>query len=193
MSVIRIKTRNLRHRENSGKIIFTVDDLEEFPEWPDSDLIELLHGELFMVPSPSTLHQRISKEIEFQIQLFLKENKIGELFHAPIDVELGEEDLVVPDIVVVLDKEKEIIKERRIKGTPSLIVEIASTNKKIDLVDKKDIYEKYKVKEYVIIEPEENFILIYRLNKKLQFEEPIKKEIPGKFKLKTLNNLEISI
>ena len=193
MSVIRIKTKNLRHRENTGKIFFTVDDLEDFPEWPESDLVELLNGELFMVPSPSTQHQRISKEIEFQIQSFLQKNILGELFHAPYDVQLGKEDLVIPDIIVVLENEKEIIREKRIQGTPSLIIEIVSSNKKKDLEDKKEIYEKYKVKEYVIIEPEEKFVLIYRLNENLRYNQPLKIKIPGEFNLKTLNNLEISL
>ncbi len=193
MSVIRIKTKNLRHRENTGKIFFTVDDLEDFPEWPESDLVELMNGELFMVPSPTTQHQRISKEIEFQIQSFLQKNNIGELFHAPYDVQLGKEDLVIPDIIIVLKNEKEIIREKRIQGTPSLIFEIVSTNKKRDFEDKKEIYEKHKVKEYVIIEPEEKFVLIYRLNEDLKYDQPLKIKTPGKFNIKTLNNLEIEL
>lgn len=191
MSVIRIKTKNLRHRENTGKIYFTVDDFEDFPEWPDSNLVELLNGELFMVPSPSTLHQRITKEIEFQIESFLQKNTIAELFHAPYDVQLGKENLVIPDIVVVLNEEKSIIREKRIEGIPSLLIEIMSSNKKRDLEDKKDIYEKHKVNEYIIIDPEENYVLIYRLNKRLQFNRPLEIKLPGKFNIKTLNNLEI--
>lgn len=193
MSSIRIKTKNLRYRENTGKIYFTVDDLEDFPEWPDSDLVELLNGELFMFPAPTTQHQRISKEIEFQIESFLQKNKIGELFHAPYDVQLGKEDLVIPDIIVVLNSEKQIIREKRIYGTPSLVFEIVSSNKKRDFEDKKEIYEKHKVKEYVIIEPKENFALIYNLNEHEQFNQPLKINLPGKFSLKTLNNLEIEL
>ncbi|MHA2363244.1 MAG: Uma2 family endonuclease [Candidatus Hodarchaeales archaeon] len=193
MSVIRLNPKNLRYREDSGKIYFTVEDLENFPEWPDSDLIELINGELFMVPSPTPSHQRLSQNIEFQIQSFLNENKIGELFHAPIDVELSKEDLVIPDIIIILNEKLNIIKEKRIEGTPSLIIEIVSTNKKRDLVDKKLIYEKYKIKEYIIIDPQEKIALIYRLKDNNLYDNPLKISLPGKLVVKTLNQLEISL
>ena len=61
------------------------------------------------------------------------------------------------------------------------------------VVDKKEIYERHKVKEYVIIEPEEKFVLIFRLNEDLKYDRPLKIKTPGKFNIKTLNNLEIEL
>ena len=92
-----------------------------------------------------------------------------------------------------MNNEKELIKQKRIQGTPSLLIEIVSSNKKRDLEDKKDIYEKHQVKGYVIIEPEQNFVLVYRLNENGKFNQPLKIILPGKFTLKILNDLEIEL
>ena len=95
--------------------------------------------------------------------------------------------------MVIMNNEKEIIKQKRIQGTPSLLIEIVISNKKRDLEDKKEIYERHKVKEYVIIEPEQNFVLVYRLNEDGKFNQPLKINLPGKITLKTLNNLELEL
>lgn len=55
------------------------------------------------------------------------------------------------------------ITEKNISGTPDFIIEILSTNKTNDLVVKKEIYEKFGVKEYWIVDPVEEMILIHVL------------------------------
>src|SRR5476651_1829455 len=51
------------------------------------------------------------------------------------------------------ERKSELIKDR-IEGAPDLIIEILSpSNAYYDLRQKKDIYEKYGVKEYIIIDP----------------------------------------
>ena len=191
MSIIKLKAKGNHYREDTGKIFFTIDDIEKLPEWPDSELIELLHGDLFMVPSPTPNHQRISQDIEFQIQSFLKKNNIGLLYHAPIDVVLSNEDLVIPDIILILNEQKDIIKKKRVEGSPALVIEIASSNKQRDLVEKKKLYEQFLVKEYIIIDPEDKISLIYRLNKNKKFDDPIQGNLPGNFIIRMLDDLEI--
>ena len=190
MSELKIKTKNLKYRENSGQVYFTVEDLEFFPEWPESDLIELINGELFVVPSPNLQHQRISSKIEFIIQKYLEKNPIGEIFHAPIDVELSSEDLVSPDIVFVQVNRRFILKEKKIIGSPDLIIEITSSNKQRDLVKKKHLYEQFLIKEYIIVNPEDNY-LIYLLQDNNRYNQGMEYKIDKKFPINSIDNLLI--
>ena len=124
-----------------------------------------------MTPSPNTNHQNISSELHFQIKSFLKKNNEGKIFKAPIYVKFSEEDLTIPDIVFIKNSKSDIIEKQSINGSPNLIIEIVSTNKKQDYVIKKELYEKFKVEEYWIIDPTEELILVYSLNEKGQYNK----------------------
>ena len=193
MSILKINTKKLKYRESSGKIYFTSNDLDLFPEWPESDLVELIQGELFMVPSPSIQHQRISSRLEFEMQKFLETNPIGELLHAPVDVELSQEDVIIPDIVFLREQHFSIIQEKRIIGAPDLIIEITSSNKKRDLISKKELYEKYHVNEYIIINPIEKYVLVYQLQENLKYNPGNEYKITDTFQIHTLQNLSIAV
>jgi len=71
-----------------------------------------------------------------------------------MDVQLDDGNIYQPDILYITeDRRSEIIKDR-IEGAPDLIIEILSpSNAYYDLRQKKDIYEKYGVKEYIIVDP----------------------------------------
>jgi len=57
-----------------------------------------------------------------------------------------------------------IIQEKNISGSPDLIIEILSpSNKDHDRVKKFELYEKFKVKELWIIDPDDQFIKVYSL------------------------------
>lgn len=193
MSILKINTKNLKYRESNGKIYFTIEDLELFPEWPESDLLELIQGELYMVPSPSIQHQRISSKLEYIIQKFLENISIGELFHAPIDVELSPEDVVIPDIVFVHADNLSILQEKRIVGIPDLIIEITSGNKKRDLIEKKQLYELYLIKEYIIIDPEDEYILVYTLQDNSKYNKGVEYKMADSFIINTLQGMSINV
>ncbi len=143
------------------KAVFTYKNLRELPVYPESPLIEILNGELYVIPSPIPNHQRISRNLEILLVNFFQRNEMGEIFDTPIDVLLSEKDVVIPDLLLVLNKKKDIIKEKNIQGIPDLIIEILSTNKNHDLIKKKDIYEQYRVPEYWVVNPYEQIIDIY--------------------------------
>ncbi|MFZ3576746.1 Uma2 family endonuclease [Virgibacillus sp. DJP39] len=71
-------------------------------------LLEYIDGFVYMSPSPSTEHQRISNILETKLRVFL-EGKDCDLFHAPYDIELKSEKIdgtkiVIPDISIIYDK-----------------------------------------------------------------------------------------
>jgi Uma2 family endonuclease len=73
---------------------------------------------------------------------------------------------VQPDIVVILKSNKNHPEPRgHFHGVPDLLVEILSPDNRVhDLVKKKDLYEKFGVKEYWIVDPETRATVGYTLN-----------------------------
>ena len=60
---------------------------------------------------------------------------------------------------------KDCFTENRYEGIPSLIVEIVSpSNQSDDLVRKLNVYQKYGVQEYWIVNPIKNLVMIYWLD-----------------------------
>lgn len=137
---------------------------QDYLKFDDDKRYELVNGELFeMSPSPTPEYQRISREIEYLIIKFLKENNIGEVFDAPLDIVFDEETVLQPDLIYVSQNNLNIIKDR-IYGIPDLVVEIVSSSSiNYDNRIKFELYEKYKVKEYWIVDPKYKMIEIFTL------------------------------
>jgi Uma2 family endonuclease len=137
---------------------------EDYLKTPDDERYELIEGELLMTPSPVTKHQMISREIGFELIKFVKENNLGEVFYAPYDVYLDNENVLQPDIIFISKERLNIIGEKNIQGAPDLLIEIISESTAYrDLVQKKKLYAKFGVKEYWIVIPGEELVEIYIL------------------------------
>jgi len=146
------------------KIKFTYKDYKSLPE-SETRRYELLEGQLIMVPSPNTYHQRISRKLEFLLQDFVEKNKLGEVYYAPLDVHLGE-DVVQPDILFVSKVRSKIITEEEIRGGPDLVIEILSpATAERDRTYKKTLYARHGVQEYWIVDPEEKTVEVMTLGK----------------------------
>lgn len=140
---------------------YTYDD---YLKIPDDKRYELIEGELIMTPSPVPYHQWISKNIEFELEKFVREKNLGKVFDAPCDVYLDEENVIQPDILFISKERLNIITDKNIRGAPDLVIEILSEATAYrDLVKKKRLYAKHGVKEYWIIDPEEKTVEIYSL------------------------------
>ncbi|OHB99635.1 MAG: hypothetical protein A2Z57_09030 [Planctomycetes bacterium RIFCSPHIGHO2_12_39_6] len=125
----------------------------------DNNRYEIYKGELIMVPAPSSWHQRYSRNIEFLMWSYVKEKGLGEVLYAPLDVIFTEDNVYQPDIVFVSKENMHIIKDRGVFGAPDLIVEIISPGTAIyDVVDKREIYEGYGVKELWFVNPDEKAV-----------------------------------
>ena len=127
----------------------------DYVTWPDDERWEIIDGKAYdMSPAPTTKHQKISGNIYYALRLGFTRNEIKcSIFNAPTDVVFDEYNIVQPDIFVVCDKTK--ITEQNIQGAPDLIIEVLSpsTSSK-DRRDKKILYERFGVKEYMLVYPE---------------------------------------
>jgi Uma2 family endonuclease len=116
----------------------TIDEFLKIRE--ESELfLEYIDGLVYMSPSPSTKHQRLSRRLLFKLGNFL-DGESCEVFHAPFDIELKRErmegmKIVIPDLSVIYEKSG--FTEARYIGVPNLIVEILNpSNQSHDLVTK---------------------------------------------------------
>lgn len=144
------------------KVKFTYQDYLHIPE---DKRYELMEGEFFVVPSPNESHQRISAELEYVLQSYVKKQKTGFVYYAPFDVVLSDEDVVQPDIIYVSKERRNIITRNNIQGAPDLVVEILSP--KIGYRDreiKRKLYGKYGVKEYWIVDPVKQAVEVLSLD-----------------------------
>ncbi len=122
-----------------------------------------------MTPAPTTIHQTIAGSCFGQLSSQLKGKKCF-VFIAPTDVVFSDENVVQPDLFVVCEKKK--ILAAHIEGAPTLIIEILSPSTTVkDKREKKELYEYYGVKEYLLIDPEEAYVERYHLKGK-NFEGP---------------------
>lgn len=152
---------------------------------------EIFNGELLTVPAPSTDHQEISRNIGSLIWSFVKQKGIGKVFNAPVDVVFDDDEVFQPDIVFIKTGNQHIIKKSAIKGIPDLIVEIVSPSSAFyDMVEKKEVYRKYGVKEYWLVFPDEKVIEIFILGKE-GYVEFCKSKKKGMIKSNVLEGLEI--
>lgn len=163
----------------------------------DSDkIIEYIDGIICMSPSPSTQHQRISAKLTTDFMMFLKGKKC-EVFAAPYDIELYKDGIegkkiVIPDLSVICNKEG--FTDNRYIGVPTLIVEILSpSNQAHDLVTKLNIYMKYGVKEYWIVNPMKESITIYTLDNNGYYEQEAVESHKGIINSKILNGFNVDL
>lgn len=149
-----------------GKIKYTWQD---YLTWPDEERWEVIDGEAYnMSPSPTSKHQQVVGNFYMLIREKLK-GKPCRPFIAPLDVYLDDYNFVQPDVMVICDANK--IKDR-IYGAPDLIIEVLSPTTSLkDKREKKALYERFGVKEYIIVHPDEVFIERYTLEGD-RFKEP---------------------
>ena len=173
------------------KTSFTYDDYAKLPD--DGNRYEIIEGDLVMTPAPKTGHQRISRRLLVQLTLFVEKHQLGEVFDAPCDVVFSPENTVQPDIFFISTKQEKLITEDNIQGAPDLIIEILSpTTAYYDLVEKKEIYEKFGVKEYWIVDTKKKRIELHGLQEgKYQLLQ--KEEKSGEISSELLPGFEVDV
>jgi Uma2 family endonuclease len=145
--------------------LLTVADLEHMPD--DGNRYELLEGELVVSRAPRLTHQRISGNMFALIRAYLDQHAVGEVFATP-GIVFDQFSSVIPDLVFVShERQRDIILEDHFVGAPELVIEIVSPgedNARRDRVTKRQIYGRFGVFEYWIIDPEQQAVEVYQLD-----------------------------
>ncbi|RLV50890.1 Uma2 family endonuclease [Nocardioides mangrovicus] len=137
---------------------FTAADLEGMPD--DGRRYEILDGVLVVSPSPRPLHQRVVRELTLLLHPL---TPVGlELFFAPLDVYLGEDTVIEPDLVVARSTD---VGDRGVERVPVLAVEVLSPRtRSIDLHVKRARLEHAGCASYWIVDPDEPSITAWDLH-----------------------------
>ena len=119
----------------------------DYLEWGEDVRRELIDGRVYdMTPAPSRTHQRISMELSVQIRNHLGRETPCEVYAAPFDVRIPDTD------------------DRGCRGAPDWIIEITSpSTASKDYIEKLALYEKHGVREYWIVHPVDQIVMVYRI------------------------------
>lgn len=135
--------------------------------WRFKERVELFKGKILkMSPAPNTKHQRISMNLTGAF-LPLFRNHQCKLFSAPFDVRIPRKNtddkeiftVVQPDLCVICDENK--LDDKGCIGAPDLVIEILSPgNSKREMKDKFELYQEAGVREYWIVDPNQESVII---------------------------------
>ncbi len=144
--------------------------LADILEWDEGERAEVIDGSLYMMATPSRIHQKISGELFGQLREYLR-GKQCEVYAAPFAVRLfeGAEDspenvytMVEPDISVLCSPEK--LDDMGSKGAPDLIIEILSpSTRRHNRLTKFNLYQRAGVREYWIVDPSDRSVQSFLL------------------------------
>ena len=172
---------------------------KDYLTFEENERVEIIEGEIYnMSPAPSRIHQEIIMEISYKIKNYIESNKGPcKVYVAPFDVILKNDDeealdsknIVQPDISVICDRNK--LTDKGCTGSPDMIVEVVSPyNPNNDCVRKLNLYDKYKVKEYWIVNPMKKNIFVYTLTDN-GYDAPTSYTFKDKVKVNIYDDLEI--
>ncbi|MGB3074110.1 MAG: Uma2 family endonuclease [Chitinophagales bacterium] len=139
--------------------------VDVFKLLPEGTLCEVINNVIYRSPSPSSIHQRILKIIFRQIDQYVEDKELGEVFFSAIDVYFDDENVFQPDLIFISKENQGFLDpDGGFHGVPDFIVEILSPfNKSRDLTMKKSVYEKNGVREYWVIDPKTKEAIGYEL------------------------------
>ena len=167
---------------------------DDYVRFPDDDLRhEIIEGEHYVTPSPSTRHQRILLKLSHLLQSYLDTHPIGEIFIARFDVLLSEFNVFEPDLIYISKERAHQLNEKNLQGAPDLAVEILSpSTKKRDQRLKRDVYQRTGVQEYWLIDPDADVVeVLVRAGD--AFEEPRRFNRGQTLTTELLPGLELSL
>src|SRR5689334_14366924 len=99
---------------------------EDYCLLPEDRRYEVIDGELFLTPAPTTFHQAVKGRIKRVLDELVDDAGLGIVLDAPTDVVLSQYDVVQPDILVISNERRAVLTQKNIAGAPDLVVEVLS-------------------------------------------------------------------
>jgi Uma2 family endonuclease len=121
--------------------------ITEYSKLPDAKRYELLEGEIVMSPEPTPYHAQLQVLVLSLLDEYANQRDNAQVF-GPTNLVFADDTCVGPDALVVLASDKANVRETKIVGAPSLVIEIVSPSQPhLDLLKKRDLYIRQKVSE----------------------------------------------
>ena len=137
-------------------IRLSIEEFLELPDTYDRRKMELDEGELYIMPRPRTVHQFLQSDLIWYFQGYIRsfDDPPAEVLHdAIVALSLESRILFAPDLIVILQGSSAVIADRMVEGVPDIAVEILSSDRRRDLVRKRQVYAEAGVPEYWIFDP----------------------------------------
>ena len=168
---------NVVRKEEDYKETYTIDDIYALPE---GERAELIDGQIYYLATPSRTHQRLLGAIYRKIADYIDAHQgTCEVDIAPFAVFLNNDDVnyVEPDISVICDPSK--LDEKGCHGAPDWIIEIVSpTSRQMDYYKKLFKYRTAGAREYWIVDPVKELVMVYRFEKETMEQYTFGEDIP---------------
>ena len=143
--------------------LYTIDD---YYALPDDQRMELIDGVFYDMASPSMAHQIISGRLFLLLSECIRANQSDcHVVYAPIDVQLDKDafTMVQPDIILFCGMDD--VQKDKYYGAPKFVVEILSpSTRSKDMYKKLLKYREAGVREYWIIDPKNQQILVHQFS-----------------------------
>ncbi len=137
--------------------------IEDIINLPNGQRAELIDAELYMMATPNRIHQEFVHFLDRVIGNYIHDKKRnGKVYPSPFAVFLNANNdiYVEPDISVICDKNK--LTFEGCKGAPDWVIEIVSpSSRSIDYNKKLLKYGTAGVREYWIVDPDKQRIMVY--------------------------------
>ena len=139
---------------------YTIDD---YYALPDERQVELIDGVFYDMGAPTKVHQMVILEMAVQLYSCVAAHPGCQLFVAPLDVRLDNDNytMVQPDVLIICEDDGD---KRRVNGAPDFVAEVVSpTNRAYDQFLKLNKYRGAGVREYWLVDPAKKKVIVYRL------------------------------
>lgn len=168
---------NVVRTEEAYKGTYTIEDIYALP---DGERAELIDGQIYYLATPSRTHQKLLLSLSRKIADYI-DSKGGEceVDIAPFAVFLNNDDInyVEPDISVICDPSK--LDDKGCHGAPDWVIEIVSPgSKSMDYYKKLLKYNTAGVREYWIVDPTKELVMVYRFEKETMDQYSFGEDIP---------------
>jgi len=137
-------------------IRLSVEEFMELPDTYDRRKMELDEGELYIMPRPRTGHQFLQYRMLLHTGNYLDgfDDPPAQVLHDVIvALSLESRILLAPDLVIILQSSSAVVTDRMVEGPPDIVMEVLSSDRRRDLVRKRQLYAEAGVPEYWIFDP----------------------------------------
>ncbi len=147
---------------SATKILLTAEEFDNYP-FEEDKRYELDEGELIEMTRPAYRHNRVLKNLQFELESFLRRTRVGELLISENLYALAPLTRRAPDVAVILgDRQRELEGAKVIPIIPEIVVEVLSPSEKPHKIHRKlKQYFEAGVKEAWLIDPEDHTVEIW--------------------------------
>jgi Uma2 family endonuclease len=137
----------------------------ELGEDPAGIRLELVNGEVAVSPSPIPDHSHVVVQLTVLLGQHIQKRKLGRLY-ADVDTIFSTYDVRRPDLLYFSKGRTHLVGKKAMKGSPDLCIEVISPSSSV--IDRKDKFAQYAkggVRFYWIVDPQDQSIEGYTLNR----------------------------